>query len=70
VDFEFGSLWGGWCSNESASSYGVGVWKNIRRGWGSFSNHTTFDVGDGVNVKFWHCMCTRCFSIGPRGVFW
>jgi hypothetical protein len=29
--------------------YGVGLWKNIRRGWGKFSSHTRFEVGDKVS---------------------
>jgi hypothetical protein len=36
VDSKYGSAWGGWCSNEVHGSYGVGLWKNIRRGWRSF----------------------------------
>lgn len=54
MDSKFGSLWGGWCFNELVDSYRVGVWKNIRRGWGICSSHTRFDVEDGVNVRFWH----------------
>jgi hypothetical protein len=54
VDSKFYSLWGEWCSNEPLGSYGVGLWKNIRRGWGSFAGHTTFEVGDGAKVSFWH----------------
>jgi hypothetical protein len=54
VDSKFGSSWGGWCSNETLEVYEVGLWKNIRRVWGKFSNHTRFEVGDGSNVRFWH----------------
>jgi hypothetical protein len=28
-------VWGGLCSNEINGLYGVGLWKNIKRGWGS-----------------------------------
>jgi hypothetical protein len=31
--FEYGSVWGGWCSNEV---HGVGLWKNIIKGWRGF----------------------------------
>lgn len=34
--------------------FGVGLWKNIRRGWGKFCSHTKFEVGDGSNVRLWH----------------
>jgi hypothetical protein len=45
VDSKYGSAWGGWCSNEVHGSYGVGLWKNIRRGWGELSSHTRFEMG-------------------------
>jgi hypothetical protein len=54
VDSKYGSLWGGWCSLESTGAFGVGVWKNIRKGWDSFSRFTRFVVGDGSKISFWH----------------
>jgi len=54
VDSKFGSLWGGWCSLEPASAFGVGLWKNIRKGWETFSGVARFEVGDGFRTKFWH----------------
>ena len=33
--------------------YGVGLWKNISRGWPTFSRHILYDIGDGSRVKFW-----------------
>jgi hypothetical protein len=54
VDSKFGSLWDGWCSNESLGSYGVALWKIIKKDWGKFSSHTNFEAGDGSNVRFWH----------------
>jgi hypothetical protein len=32
MDSKFGSLWGGWCSLEPVGAFGVGLWKNIRKG--------------------------------------
>jgi hypothetical protein len=54
VDTKFGSSWGGWCSLEPSSAFGVGLWKYIRRGWRNFSCHTKFEVGDGPKIRFWH----------------
>jgi hypothetical protein len=54
VDSKFGSLWGGWCSHEPVGAFGVGLWKNIRKGWETFSGFARFEVGDGVMTKFWH----------------
>ena len=34
--------------------YGIGLWKNISRGWPSFSRCILYDIGDGFRVKFWH----------------
>jgi hypothetical protein len=35
-------------------AYGVGLWKNIKRGWRKFSSHIRFEVGEGFNVRFWY----------------
>jgi hypothetical protein len=54
VNSKFGSSWvGGWCLM-SLLGQEVGLWKNIRRGWGKFSSHTRFEVEDGSKVSFWH----------------
>jgi hypothetical protein len=52
MDSKFDSLWGEWYSNESFGMYGVGLLKNIRRGWGKFSSHTRFEVGDSSKFNF------------------
>lgn len=31
IDSQFGEAWGGWCSDEVCGSYGVALWKYIRR---------------------------------------
>ena len=54
VEAKYGSLWGGWCSKEVRGPYGVGLWKNIRREWESFSSKIYMQVGNGVRIRFWH----------------
>jgi len=54
VDSKYGSLRGGWCSLEPTGAFGVGVWKNIRKGWDSFSRFTRSVMGDGSKISFWH----------------
>jgi len=54
VDSKYGSLRGGWCSLEPTGAFGVGVWKNIRKGWISLSCFTRFVLGDGSKISFWH----------------
>ena len=49
-----GSLWGGWCSKEVKGSYGLSLWKYIQKGWETFSNHLYMQVGNGVQIRFWH----------------
>ena len=34
-------------------SYGVGLWKAIRKEWERLSNGVVFSVGSGQRVKFW-----------------
>ena len=47
-----GGGWG-WCTRSVNGPYGVGLWKNIIRGWPFFSRHILYDIGDGSRVKFW-----------------
>ena len=54
VDSKYGSQWGGWCSNRVSEPHGVSLWKGIRAGWDSFVRYTSFEVGDGSRIKFWH----------------
>jgi hypothetical protein len=54
IDVKFESLWGGWCSKKVLGTFGVGVWKHIRRGWDKFCNFVRFEVGVGSHVSFWH----------------
>jgi hypothetical protein len=54
IDAKFESLKGGWCSKEVSGSFGVGVWKHIRREWEKFRNFVRFEVGNGANISFWH----------------
>jgi hypothetical protein len=54
VEVKYESMAGGWCTNQVMRSYGVGVWKHIRRGWECFSKFIKFEVGDGYHISFWH----------------
>jgi hypothetical protein len=59
VDSKFGSLWGRWCSLEPVGAHGVGLWKNIKKGWEILFGFARFEVGDRVRTKFWHDLwCT------------
>jgi hypothetical protein len=54
VDSKYGSLWSWWYSLELAGTFGLGLWKEIRKGWESFVDCTRFDVGDGTRISFWY----------------
>ena len=53
MEVKYDTMRGGWCSKEVGGSYGVGVWKCIRRGRDKFKLHVRFEVGDGSRVLFW-----------------
>jgi hypothetical protein len=42
IETKYGSIKGGWCSKEVTGTFGVEVWKHIRRGWDKFSNFVRF----------------------------
>uniref|UniRef100_A0A2N9EJJ5 Reverse transcriptase zinc-binding domain-containing protein n=1 Tax=Fagus sylvatica TaxID=28930 RepID=A0A2N9EJJ5_FAGSY len=54
VEAKYRSLRGGWCSKEVRGSYGLSLWKTIRKEWEPFSNQLYMQVGDGVRTRFWH----------------
>jgi hypothetical protein len=58
VDAKFGSGWGGWCF-DPLRPHGVGLWKNIKRGWDLFFSHTRFELGDGFKIRFGENMWCR-----------
>lgn len=56
-----------WFPNSINSSYGVGVWKGIRKGRDSFGRDISFDIGDGSTVRFWNDIW--CGEVELRRVF-
>jgi len=38
----------------SLEPFGVGLWKNIKRGWENILSHTRFEVEGGSKIIFWH----------------
>jgi hypothetical protein len=54
IDVKYGSVRGGWCSLPVVGSYGVSVWKFIRRGWDTVAKYLRFKEGDGSHIRFWH----------------
>ena len=51
---KYGEEKGGWCTKGVRASYGVGVWKVIRKGQDSMVGKIAIEVGDGSRVKFWN----------------
>jgi len=43
---------GGWSSLPVTGSYGVSVWKFIRRGWDNVAKYLRFEVGEGSYIRF------------------
>ncbi|XP_057982289.1 uncharacterized protein LOC131167502 [Malania oleifera] len=53
IEVKYCYEWGAWCTRPVNGPHGVGLWKNISRGWPSSSCHVLYDIGNGSNVKFW-----------------
>jgi hypothetical protein len=45
----------------------MGLWKNIRKEWETFSGFDRLEVGEGVRTKFWHDLW--CWDIVLKEVF-
>ena len=54
---------GGWCIGAISGPYGISLWKNISRGWPSFSRYILYEIGDRLRVKFWKTGGENVFSI-------
>jgi hypothetical protein len=54
IEVKYGSVRGGWSSLPATGSYGVSVWKFIRRGWDNLAKYLRFEVGEGSHISFWH----------------
>jgi hypothetical protein len=51
---KYGVEGGGWITKPSRDRHGCGLWKSIVRGWDDFRRYTSFEVGLGSKVLFWH----------------
>jgi hypothetical protein len=55
METKYGSMRGGWCSNEVVGPFRVGLWKNIRRGWGIFLYLSNMRWVTGLRSSFGLC---------------
>ena len=53
INGKYGVEEGGWCSKVVRESYGIRLWKAIRKEWELLHNKVDFLVGSGQRVKFW-----------------
>ena len=53
ISAKYGEEEGGRRSCVVRGSYGVGLWKAIRRGWEALGNNLVYSVGNGRRVRFW-----------------
>ena len=51
IEIKYGNIWGGWCTKEVTTTYGVSFWRSIRQGWPAFFKSTIFKVGNGNRIK-------------------
>ena len=51
------------------ASYGIGVWKAIRKKWEVVDKRVVFEEGDGARMLFWkdkwrdRCLCVLLFTL-------
>ena len=50
---KFGEEEGGWTTRKVRESHGMGLWKDIRKGWEEFFLRTSICIGDGRRTRFW-----------------
>ena len=50
---KYGKEAGGWRSCVVRGSFGVGLWKTIRRVWDVIGNNMVYSVGNGRRFRFW-----------------
>ena len=50
---KYGEEEGGWKSCVVRGSFGVGLWKSIRRVWDVIGDNMVYYVGNGRRVRFW-----------------
>ena len=50
---KFGEVEGGWTTREVRDSYGLGLWKDIKKGWEEFLLRTNFRIGNDRHTRFW-----------------
>jgi hypothetical protein len=53
LEAKYGSVWGGWHSNDTSGLHGVGLWKSISREWCVLFSHTRLDSRDGSKIILW-----------------
>ena len=52
ISSKFGEDFGGWCSGDISSGFGVGLWKEIRKEWPQLIQNTSLAVGNGRRISF------------------
>ena len=60
---KFGEEEGGWNTKEVRDSYGMGLWKDIRKGQEDFFLRTSIRIGNGRLVRFWWDIWVRDFKL-------
>ena len=53
---KYGEEEGGWRSCVVRGSFGVGLWKTIRRDWDVIGNNMVYFMRNGRRVRFWKDM--------------
>lgn len=60
---KFGELEGGWTTRVWRDSFGMSLWKDIRKGWEEFNVRTSICVGNGIHTSFWWDIWVEDFKL-------
>ena len=53
ISIKFWEEDGGWNTNDIRGGYGTGLWKDVIKECDTFSQNTTFSLGNGRRLDFW-----------------
>ena len=53
INRKYGELVRGWNTGDLRGGYGIGLWKDIRKGWHTLFQNVVFSLGDDRRLQFW-----------------
>ena len=51
INVKFGEMVGGWTTGDIKGSFGIGLWKEIKKNWATLSQNASFSLGDDRRLR-------------------